>query len=236
MHANESDEWFDDTRHFSAYVDNTNDYTEVNASACSLSAQVGECTLRNAVAYCSDRLRNDSDHCTVYIPPHAQMVVKSRDVEITTRIGNMTVMGAGCTIRSSPSVTSYALFRVNAAGAGNAFHFNLVNMTIDSFGNTEQMGGAVWLGYVALSFLRHVTFKNCKGRDGGALDLSNTNQITVSHCRFVNNYCVGNGGGFGFGEFNEDTVVEHCQFVDNSALELGHVGGGFGGGSTGPLC
>ena len=234
-----ADQWTNNyTSFFNATVDDFNDYPEdVNATHCAPGIVSGDCTLRNAVAYCSSNLNNVSDHCTIYLPPHTDLILKNAEIAITDQKGNLTVMGHGSTITKFPSVTDHALFRVDAEGSrvsvGNgkteSFHFNLHNMTIEDFGNTDEVGGAVWLGNVDASYLEHLIFKGCKGRDGGALDLQSTHFVTIFQCEFYNNYCVGNGGALGIGEFNEATLVEGCRFGNNKALELGHLGGGFGG-------
>ena len=219
---------------YNVTVDITTDNNVVNATKCAPeSTGTGECTLRNAMAYCASVLDNATDHCTIYLPPYSQMTVKDTHIEINDCIGNLTIVGQGATISKFPSPTvEHALIRVNV-NIQNAFRFmldfNMHNMTITDFGNTGEVGGAVWVGYVASGYFQYLIFRNCQGRDGGAMDLQNTDSVTIFRCEFYHNYCVGNGGALGIGELNSGTVVEECIFADNSAVELGHLGGGFGG-------
>jgi hypothetical protein len=229
------------TEFYNTTVNNVNDNNEVDGSLCApgreddggeveLESLDGPCTLRNAIAYCTSKLVNITTHCSVHLPPMGELFLKNSGIIIAGLKGNFTIFGHGATIKRSQSASDHGLIRADGAGGVlNLFHFNMHNMSIEGFGSTADAGGGVWVGNLGSGFFEHLVFRNCKGRDGGGLDIQSSSSVIVFHCEFYNNYCVGNGGGLGIGELNDGIIVQNCIFVRNRALELGHVGGGFGG-------
>lgn len=233
-----NDQWLRNySNFFNVTVNSDTDTVSVDSSLCEeteaevvgISSLDGQCTLRNAIAYCATKLVNITTHCAVHLPPMAELTVKSSEISIANLVGNMTIYGHGALIKSYPSINDYGFIRVDGDGVRDNFHFNMHNMSIDGFGSTTDAGGGVWAGNLGSGFFEHLIFQNCKGRDGGGLDIQASTLVTVFHCEFRYNYCVGNGGGLAIGELNTGIIVRDCIFVRNSALELGHVGGGFGG-------
>lgn len=227
---NTTDHWAQNfTEFYNATVNIKSDNAVVDINKCAPGAASGQCTLRNAVAYCASKLTNATVHCVVHLPMMAVITVKSSEISVANCFGNFTILGHGSTISSFPSVTDYGVFRMNGAGSDNQFYFNVHNMTIKNFGSIDDPGGAIWVGNLGSGFFEHLIFRGCKGRDGGGIDIQSSINVLVFHCEFYDNYAIGNGGGLAIGERNDGIIVKNCIFLDNRAVELGYIGGGFGG-------
>ena len=103
-----------------------------------------------------------------------------------------------------------------------------VSITLEPYGN----GPVVFDGSEDGWFLRvtnnnvkvtinDITFKNLKGRDGGAIEVEDSAQLTLNRCIFESNYASSDGVSYGLGGaivVDEGTLVaNNCRFINNKA-------------------
>ena len=73
--------------------------------------------------------------------------------------------------------------------------------------------------------INDITFKNLKGRDGGAIEVEDSAQLTLNGCIFESNHASSDGVSYGLGGaivVDEGTLVaNNCRFINNKADRYG---------------
>ena len=69
--------------------------------------------------------------------------------------------------------------------------------------------------------INDITFKNLKGRDGGAIEVEDSAQLTLNRCIFEGNHASSDGASYGLGGaivVDEGSLIaNNCRFINNKA-------------------
>ena len=210
----------------------------VNTSACAPSSS-DLCTFRSALLYCSELLVPSAgvSSCVVNLPTGSNNVIYmnpllgeislAKELTLDNMLeGTLTIVGNDCTI--APDVTGVnaleltsRLLHVALPSLDNDFTLNMENFTIYNFGNNTLEGSGLYLVNLARSSLRHMTFNNNTGSNGGAVYIHSSTNVDFQSCIFNNNSASIYGGGVFVLEDSLKITFSNCSFFGNFAVEDG---------------
>ena len=109
-------------------------------------------------------------------------------------------------------------YKVNTVGS----------ITLEPYGNGPVVfdgGESGWFLRVTNANVKvtinDITFKNLKGRDGGAIEVEDSAQLTLNRCIFEGNHASSDGASYGLGGaivVDEGSLIaNNCRFINNKA-------------------
>lgn len=205
---------------YNCTIDSVWDNVTTNYLQCEPGAASGQCTFRNAIAFCNEYLDNFILHkCHITFPLGQTIVLNETlgSLFFWRAVGTLVLEGNGCTVTTPLYSGMQFLSMLDPLSIAGQLDFHLSNIYIAHFGNDTVSGGAIQMRDTKGSSFRNVTFANNHAGSGGALSMERNNNVTFVDVSFINNFASGDGGAIQLSRNNADFEFRRCNFIGNFA-------------------